>query len=345
MAFSLNACYGIFDTNMHPLAVIDVSNLLETFKNDNLITLPKQSQLDDLFPNDFQGTKFLQIQLANGKKINVLNDNYQQDIQIDLSSEEKRITIVYYIFINPRSDWKLVISGQLSDLRSYGLLDEATLYIHITNPDQVPDVLAFVQQTAGTDAVVTESFINQFEYPGIKLLYDQALQHPHKTYMYFHTKGMSYNIKERKDDEQALLKGTFKNWRKNLEIFQDKAINKIGLFPALHETISGGWIWFNFFIARGSYLAACENPQLGLRHYYEYWLSHYKNTIAVDDCYSLYTHKRDNLSHPQTVAYMDQLVVANGGKKRKKVYRLNIPWLKRRKLAFKKYLKQLRNKQ
>ncbi len=338
------AYYGLFDTNMHPLAVIDSSDILEKFKNGPIITLPKQNKPDDLFPNNFHGTKFLQIQLASGSRKNILNDDYQYDIQIDISNEEKNIIMVYYVFINPQSDWQLIISGQLSDLRSYGLLDEAKLYIPITNPDRVPGVLEFVQHTAGTDAVVTQSFVNQFEYPGIKLLYDIAVQQPHKTYMYLHTKGMSYSVKERKDDEQALLKGTFKNWRKNLEAFQDDAINKIGLFPALHEQIGGGWMWFNFFIARGSYLAACENPKVGLRHYYEYWLSHYKDTIAVDDCYSLYTNKRDNLSHSKTVAYMDQLVVANGGKKRKKVYRLNIPWLKRRKIAFKQYLKRLKNK-
>lgn len=336
---NFTARYGVFDADMNPHATLDVAEKVNHFIKDGFLILPKEQPLDELFPNEFQGTKFLQIRLADGRKINILNDAYAFDVCVNLLSNEKLIVIVYYIYIKPESDWKVLIGGQLSDLKSYGLLDEAELYIHISNEHQTAGVLDFVKTAAGPNAVISQSFTNQFEYPGIKLLYDLATKYPHKTFMYFHTKGMSYNLIKRSDDEQVLLSGTFKNWRKNLEAFQDPAINKLGMFPARHDEIGGGWLWFNFFIARGSYLAGCDNPIIAVRHYYEFWISRYKGNIIVDDCYSLHTHKRENFYQVETVKYMDQCIQAAGGKK-KKIYKLNIPWVKKKKLAFKKYMKR-----
>ena len=195
MSSSFIAQYGRFSASMKPVSVKDVSKLLLPFITNDIITLPKESSLDVLFPNKIKGTKFLQIRLANGRKINILNDDYRFDIKVNLLSNEKPFCIVYAVFINPNSNWRAIISGQLADIKKYGLLDEAELYIHIIDVNHTKGMLQLVRKKAGVHAVITQSFTNQFEYPGIKLLYDCAAQHPHKTYLYFHTKGMSHDIK------------------------------------------------------------------------------------------------------------------------------------------------------
>ena len=110
---------------------------------------------------------------------------------------------------------------------------------------------------------------------------------------------MSHEITTRLPLETALLKGTFENWRKNLKVFESREIHKLGLFPAKEDPVvqkdfktKGGWMWYNFWYARGSYLANhCEEPKItDNRWYYEVWLAgpYDKSLVPVHDCYSLY---------------------------------------------------------
>jgi hypothetical protein len=319
---------------MDSVDVMDVTKAIETFIENGVLTIPKNCSLDNLFPNNFKGAKFLQIQLSNSRKINILNDNYRFDVSVNLLSIDKEISIVYYIFITPTSNWKAIIAGQLSDIKGFGLLDEADLYIHITDEHHTDGVLDFVRKAAGHKATIHHSFINQFEYPAIKLLHNLAKEQPGKTYMYFHTKGMSYAKKRRNDSERKLMAGTFKYWRRNMEAFQDPSVNKLGMFPAIDNPDWGGWIWYNFFIVKGSYLSQCRDVSLTEnRHYYESWLAGYKDTIAVNDCYSLFTNKKENFSQQYTVASIDQLpaVYTNYFGKRKFSLSLRYPFIKLKK--------------
>jgi len=224
--------------------------------------------------------------------------------QIQLTVE-KKIIIVYYAYVHRWSNWIQIISGQLSQLKSYGLLDAADLYIHITDPSELfNDVIALIE-TVTKSANISTSGENQFEYPGIKLVYDLSLNHPDSILIYLHTKGISHENNSRLPLEKALLKGTFENWQENVKAFETEGINKIGLFPAKEDPVvqkdfntKGGWMWYNFWYAKGSYIAsACEVPKItSNRWYYEVWVAGPYNEalIPVHDCYSLY-HKKPQI--------------------------------------------------
>ncbi len=83
--------------------------------------------------------------------------------------------------------------------------------------------------------------------------------------------------------EEKLTKYTFKNWKKTISIFKNNSnIHKIGLLPS-----NTGFIWYNFWWARGDYIAKLENPIISEdRYYYEVWLSENKK-INCSDSYSL----------------------------------------------------------
>jgi len=121
--------------------------------------------------------------------------------------------------------------------------------------------------------------------------------------MYFHSKGITHFTTYY--DSQCFLQGPRTH---NCEqIIKD--INLIyeifTIFPSIDKitaTCGGiGWGWYNYWIARGSYLCQVEKPIITKRrHYYEDWLgrkllnvsllnndsSLYENTLK--NCYQLY---------------------------------------------------------
>ncbi len=302
------ATYGVFNINMDAIEVIDVTELvLQKFLIGSKIHIPAKQNFNEVFSDPkFGKVKFLQLDY-NGRKYNIIEDNYDVDIEINLNERSKKIKIVYYVYVNRNSNWRGIISGQLLQLKSYGILDEADLYIHIT--DTKDDSLSIIEliKDLVPDAIISISKENNFEYPGIKLIYDLAHQDPDSYLLYFHSKGMSYNVHSRKTEEIILLKLTFENWRKKLQIFNDKKIDKIGLFPAIGDNrdsekqgTRGGWIWFNFWYARASYIINCDEPFITEdRYYFEHWLGLQNgNLIITDDCFNLHKVRKQSYFTP-----------------------------------------------
>jgi hypothetical protein len=209
---------------------------------------------------------------------------------------EKSIKIVYYVYLDPKSNWQDIISGQLTQLLGYGILNSADLYIHITDcynlKNDVTEIILHIVPVA----ILSFNYDNQYEYPAIKLIYDLAKRDPHNNFIYFHTKGMSHGIQARLPKEIILLTKTFENWESNIQLLNKKGINKIGLFPAIwlekfaKPGEKGGWVFYNFWYASGNYLSQCELPKPNAnRFYYEGWLGRYKGQepYITNDCISL----------------------------------------------------------
>ena len=91
-------------------------------------------------------------------------------------------------------------------------------------------------------------------------------------FQYFHSKGMVHHKRRttRTPRELILYNGTVIPWRAVIEAFQtDKTINRAGMNPAKE-----GWVWFNFWWARASYLQRLVEPiRTTRRFYYEDWLA------------------------------------------------------------------------
>jgi len=114
------------------------------------------------------------------------------------------------------------------------------------------------------------NYENWFEYPGILKVWELGQVHKSKNdiILYFHSKGMTHNSdyqNNRTDTYNVILKDI----HKVEEIFSVfPSIDKIGLSSG-----GMGWIWYNFWYARGSYINSVEKPiKTQRRHYYEDWL-------------------------------------------------------------------------
>ncbi|WP_367866892.1 hypothetical protein [Pedobacter sp. WC2423] len=296
---NFNAFFGTFDVDMEPVSVIDITEIIkDNFHRDLKIIIPPNTDFIEYFGDPAAGKrKFIQI-ISPYRKFNIIQDDYQFDIEIDLNQLDKNIKIIYYAYIDRNSNWQEIISGQLKQLRCYGILDEADLYVHITDVKGIFNDVVGIIKNICKHAYILKSNQNHFEYYGIKLAYDLSGQYPESTIIYLHTKGMSYHGQSRATADIALLTGTFDNWRKNLEVFKDNSINKIGLFPALEDMESkwlagsrGGWIWYNFWYARASYILTCEVPEIKThRWYFEDWLGGPQNELSVlkNDCRSIH---------------------------------------------------------
>lgn len=211
--------------------------------------------------------------------------------------EEKEIIIVYYIYLFPESNWRSIVSQQLIRLKSFKILEAAKLYVVICDCFNLIEEAQILVGNLVPEADISVSFNNQFEYPGIKLVYDLAIEYPHKAFIYLHAKGVSHNLHTRSNLEVTLFELTFKDWHQHIMRLKSGKASKIGLFPAkLHENTSvegarQGWVWFNYWYATGSYLSTCPAPQIDRdRYYYEGWLGDngYGNRRQSTECYSIY---------------------------------------------------------
>jgi hypothetical protein len=211
---------------------------------------------------------------------------------------DKEINIVYFIWINENIDWKSIICGQLNDIIESDILSNAHLHIVLTANSSILTKDAYdliFNSLRNMDDLlldITTFLKNEYEYQGIKKLYDLANMYPNKYYLYLHSKGMfNRNGISRSKDEVILTKSILKDWKDNISIFKkNKNIVRMGMFPA-----DGGWVWFNFFWATGRYLRTCEEPKLTSdRYYYESWLC---NSIMREfSSYSLFTKNMSRFS-------------------------------------------------
>jgi hypothetical protein len=203
----------------------------------------------------------------------------------------KDINIVYFIWINPKKNYKAIISGQLDDLIKSKILDRSNLHIEVCcEHKELQDGLDNLIKTLlnGYNFNIAYYEENLYEYYGIKKLYELACNEPKKCYLYFHSKGMfNYDNIDRHPYEKTLTKGTIYQYEKVISIFNgNPKIMKIGLFPSnIHK---GHFIWLNFYWARGSYLRTCEPPIISTenRYYYETWSESGNNNMG--DVYNLY---------------------------------------------------------
>ena len=117
------------------------------------------------------------------------------------------------------------------------------------------------------------------EYEGINKVWEIGTENNNNnTYIfYIHGKGVSYLNNKlfyiRNPIEKMLFKILIFKWQSNIQLLSRfKSITKIG-------ALSGycGFIWFNFWIAKGSYISKLEKPIKRTRQcYYEDWLARYE---------------------------------------------------------------------
>lgn len=187
------------------------------------------------------------------------------------------IQIVYFanIFVN-RSHGHILIREQLTDLVKTGLTEIATLHIVLSVPSDYNHVnlqSSLTHLFPSTHKVIFHICHEScHEFPGIQLVYQLALKSPSRQdiILYFHSKSIT-RFKGRRENVEIMLHSTVvAPWKKVLGIFMDHpSIDKIG-----STCSTNGWIWWNYWWVRASYVASVENPiKTARRYYYEDWLS------------------------------------------------------------------------
>lgn len=198
----------------------------------------------------------------------------------------KKVGIVYYDFINPKVAWNDIILNQLRELKESRIEEVADIHIHVTGEDQYLELAYINIQKEIPSAIISKSNINRFEYDGIHLIWQLATANPEKVYLYFHSKGMCSGAPGLAQ-QQKLNKIIIQPWERILKIFDENPnVNKIGACASVV-----GWMWFNFWWARGNYLTECKEPIIAEnRYYYESWLYEKKEGTPVStihECYNL----------------------------------------------------------
>jgi len=146
---------------------------------------------------------------------------------------------------------------------------------------------------------------NEFEYRGILKVWQlgQTFYKTNDIILYFHSKGMTHakSYEHNKNDNYNIILNDIHKIKEIFTVFPK--IDKIGFFSG-----GCGWIWYNFWYVRGSYIHSVEKPlKTSRRHYYEDWLgrkvsiadifcdherctnTYYENTLH--NCYSFFTDK------------------------------------------------------
>ena len=141
--------------------------------------------------------------------------------------------------------------------------------------DSMQTAVTFIrEQEAGKQAIIVQEHENAYEYPAIHSLYRMAMSKPddaarNHLFLYFHTKGMVNHgvIKERV--EKRLFDATIVPWRGIAQQFiENSSIRAAGWMPS-----SVGFVWYNFWWVRGSYMKQLPEPKRDVqRHWLESWI-------------------------------------------------------------------------
>lgn len=200
------------------------------------------------------------------------------------------VTIVYYIYLNPLRNWQALLMAQLHDLVSYELTHYKVLMMVASEESSYFTEAEQLAREIIPNIIIHRWNHNQYEYPGLLLVHQVALQSSNPTnhvILYFHSKGMVNSTAGgiRTEHNLKLTQAVIQPWREILPLFIDLTLNKVG-----YEASTQGFQWFNFWWARASYLQQLEHPKASPddRWYYEFWLSHLKEGVSSSmDCYSL----------------------------------------------------------
>lgn len=193
-----------------------------------------------------------------------------------------KVRVVYFIncFIN--KNFIYLLKSQMLELEATRLLHETNSVLYIvfsgTEQDRLAVEAAMKEIFAmGTEIQFVHHTENAYEYPGIKKVWDLGREDADALILYFHARGISrIKLGKFRRNRQLTEKGLFKKvigeWRQNLLwLMHVPSIDKVGI-----NCGGNGWLWFNFWWVRASYVQHLEEPVITeRRHYYEDWLGRY----------------------------------------------------------------------
>jgi hypothetical protein len=288
-----------------------VTKTINNMKIDNVIDMTNQSY-NNVFGDHILGRhKHLRIEhpLLNSPVYVAENTPITMNMgDIDILSIP--LNVVYFLNTRVNSTYYYLMESQLEQLKKTDLHNVASVYVEAVvekgNGDRVIEEILNILPQAIVH-IYEEDF---FEYHGIHRVWQLSQSDPNNITLYFHSKGISHIPVMTEDNcrhpvEMEMFDISIERWRHNITLMHlFPSINKVG-----HSASEYGWIWHNYWWARGSYLRTCEEPtKTRRRHYYEDWLcrsskkglpySHIErpaNPSVYDtnkyDCYGIYSNE------------------------------------------------------
>jgi len=194
----------------------------------------------------------------------------------EIEKNKEAIAVVYHIFC--KNNWEKVVDRQMKRLKDSGLYEAAEiLWVTVNENGQDMEPLKNIFSKYPKFKI---EFCknNDFEYPGIKKVYDLGRAHSRLKILYFHAKGVSNNYK--KTDSKEISEQKVKNikqWVECLEYFLidrwKESLDKLGSYDNVGVTCNNGWYWGNFWWTQSKHINKKIPPSKGDRWYYEAWLN------------------------------------------------------------------------
>ncbi|CAL6337686.1 unnamed protein product [Bathycoccus prasinos] len=231
------------------------------------------------------GTIFLSFVLRRYTQVSrgLLESKADLEIKGDLE-----IVIVYNVYLPTRRDWRPLLRSQMQDIADIGLLERSELHVSISaeinettdsktsyldQKLQFQEAIQIIDKITSKRAKYELTLGNFYEYPGIARLWRLGrLKDRQSLFLYFHSKGMVNHgnslIANKK--YKPLFLTVIKPWQEVKRRFKEN--RKLNL--AGYAASRSGFIWYNFFWVRGSYLKTLTRPiKTSRRHYYEDYIS------------------------------------------------------------------------
>jgi hypothetical protein len=214
------------------------------------------------------------MKIIKKKHTHYVNDHMNIDVDL-LKEVSYNVYIVYYVncLINPNfMDW---ITNQLAIVYNF----DAKIYVIATIETKKEKSFRRNVLKLFPKVKIECNSVNEFEYRGILKVWELGQKHnkSNDIILYFHSKGLSHHTQyeqNRHDNYNIILK--------DLDLIKEiftifPQIDKVGYWAG-----GNGWIWYNFWYVRGSYVCLVEKPiKTTRRHYYEDWIA--RKVLNIED--------------------------------------------------------------
>ena len=270
---------------------LNITNKLAQYINkNNVLKIEKNFRYEKLIrnKNKFKNNYFVRIKKNNDRlwpPVTISKDSSFSLNIGEVNSKTRNIEIVYFINTDISNCYLKLLKDQLCDLIKSKILNNKNSKLHCviicsSEEKKIKIRKLFKKLKIETYCETNLKFSkNNFkEYEGINKVWEIGQNKKLNSYIfYIHGKGLSYLNNRffyiRQPLERYLFKILIYDWEKNINLIERfESINKIGALAGKF-----GWLWFNFWLVKSSYVSKLEKPvQRNRACYYEDWLGRFE---------------------------------------------------------------------
>ena len=309
---------------------IDISkNILRYVDKNSILRINSDFKYKKLIKNKkfLRNNSYLKISKIKDKSWEPISINKDCKFNLklgELNIEKPIINIVYFLNADISACYLKLFNDQLKDLIKSGILINENLKLYLVivcssnkKRSKINKIISNLKISQYCKINISFSEDSHKEYEGINKVWEISNQQNKKNsfIFYIHGKGLSYLQNKflyiRQPLEKFLFKIIIYKWKRNIELLSRfESINKLGSLSGIY-----GWLWFNFWIARTSYITKLEKPVKRNRAcYYEDWLARYElnktnNSLNIyknifnDTYYNTVNQNLNLLSKPKNKKY------------------------------------------